>query len=129
MTLPNLLPRSSDATNGRSSGTTPLLATPAVPTNPDSVYVQGRAEFASVFGDLAKGKRNWQLAAEKARVVGRCGVIGAEKWRGALIDIRVGTTDEICLGGWVGEDRSDVPNEAPELTHDDALVHRSESVG
>jgi len=29
----------------------------------DLPYVRGRAEFDSVFGDLAKGKRNWQLAA------------------------------------------------------------------
>lgn len=29
----------------------------------DSAYLRGRAEFDSVFGDLAKGKRNWQLAA------------------------------------------------------------------
>ena len=28
-----------------------------------SPYLRGRAEFESVFGDLAKGKRNWQLAA------------------------------------------------------------------
>lgn len=29
----------------------------------DSPYVRGRAEFDSVFGDLAKSKRNWQLVA------------------------------------------------------------------
>ena len=29
----------------------------------DLPYLRGRAEFDSVFGDLAKGKRNWQLAA------------------------------------------------------------------
>lgn len=29
----------------------------------DSAYLRGRAEFDSVFGDLARGKRNWQLAA------------------------------------------------------------------
>lgn len=28
----------------------------------DARVLRGRAEFASVFGDLAKGKRNWQLA-------------------------------------------------------------------
>lgn len=32
-------------------------------TRGDSPYLRGRAEFDSVFGDLAKGKRNWQLAA------------------------------------------------------------------
>ena len=30
---------------------------------PDLPYMRGRAEFDSVFGDLAKGKRNWQIAA------------------------------------------------------------------
>jgi type IV secretory pathway TrbF-like protein len=29
----------------------------------DTPYVRGRTEFDSVFGDLAKGKRNWQLIA------------------------------------------------------------------
>ena len=29
----------------------------------DAAYLRGRAEFNSVFGDLARGKRNWQLAA------------------------------------------------------------------
>ena len=29
----------------------------------DEPYLRGRAEFDSVFGDLAKGKRNWQLVA------------------------------------------------------------------
>ena len=29
----------------------------------DSPYVHGRAEFNAVFGDLAKGKRNWQIVA------------------------------------------------------------------
>ena len=35
------------------------------PTLPSSVppYLRGRAEFDSVFGDLARGKRNWQLVA------------------------------------------------------------------
>ena len=28
----------------------------------DARVLRGRAEFDSVFGDLAKGKRNWQLA-------------------------------------------------------------------
>lgn len=31
--------------------------------SPDSPYLRGRAEFDSVFSDLAKGKRNWQLIA------------------------------------------------------------------
>ena len=30
---------------------------------PDTAYLRGRAEFDSVFSDLAKGKRNWQLIA------------------------------------------------------------------
>src|SRR5687767_4097537 len=35
---------------------------PIVPTS-ESPYVRGRAEFDSVFSDLAKAKRNWQLIA------------------------------------------------------------------
>ena len=61
MTLPHVPTRSAETANGRSP--IPPLATPAVPTNPDAAYIRGRAEFASVFSDLAKGKRNWQLAA------------------------------------------------------------------
>ena len=41
----------------------------------DLPYVRGRAEFDSVFGDLAKGKRNWQLAAFAA--LGLAFVLGA----------------------------------------------------
>jgi type IV secretion system protein TrbF len=37
----------------------PALAAPRT----DAPYLRGRAEFDSVFGDLAKGKRNWQLIA------------------------------------------------------------------
>ena len=33
-----------------------------MPTEPNP-YLAARAEFTSVFGDLARGKRNWQLAA------------------------------------------------------------------
>src|SRR5712675_1856212 len=63
MTFPHVLTRSTEPTNGRSNGPIPPLSVPAVPANPDPAYIRGRAEFASVFGDLAKGKRNWQLAA------------------------------------------------------------------
>jgi type IV secretory pathway TrbF-like protein len=63
MTLPHVLTRFTETANGRSSAPIPSLSAPAVPSNPDPAYIRGRAEFASVFGDLAKGKRNWQLAA------------------------------------------------------------------
>lgn len=63
MTLPHGLNHSAEAANGRSSGPPPSLVAPTVPTNSDSAYIRGRAEFASVFSDLAKGKRNWQMAA------------------------------------------------------------------
>ena len=63
MILSHAQTRSAEAANGRSSVPMPLLSAPAVPTNPDPAYIRGRAEFASVFSDLAKGKRNWQLAA------------------------------------------------------------------
>lgn len=63
MTLPHGLIRSAETANGRNSGPAPSLVAPAVPTNSDPAYIRGRAEFASVFSDLAKGKRNWQLAA------------------------------------------------------------------
>lgn len=63
MALSHVLAPAREEANGRSnSGLAPIAESP-VPTNPDSAYIRGRAEFASVFGDLAKGKRNWQLAA------------------------------------------------------------------
>ena len=45
--------------------TTRPPAANGTPTLPSSVppYLRGRAEFDSVFGDLARGKRNWQLVA------------------------------------------------------------------
>ena len=36
----------------------------------DLPYIRGRAEFNGVFGDLAKGKRNWQIAAFSALAMG-----------------------------------------------------------
>lgn len=45
----------------------------APPANSDLPYLRGRAEFYSVFGDLAQGKRNWQLAAFGA--IGVAGVL------------------------------------------------------
>lgn len=63
MGLSTLLPRPSR--NGR--GDAPAApahhdAGPAAARS-DAIYLRGRAEFDSVFGDLARGKRNWQLAA------------------------------------------------------------------
>ena len=52
-----------------------MRETPNLPTTSEPPYVRGRAEFASVFGDLAKGKRNWQLAAFGA--LGIAGVLAA----------------------------------------------------
>lgn len=64
MTLPHLLKPSSR--NGKRAGSekdaasvAPIVASPAR----DMAYLRGRAEFDSVFADLAKGKRNWQLIA------------------------------------------------------------------
>ena len=37
---------------------------------PATPYLRGRSEFDSVFGDLAKGKRNWQLVAFAALGIG-----------------------------------------------------------
>lgn len=67
MGLADLLPRPSR--NGHGD---PAVAPPSDPptaSNPAAAHLRGRAEFDSVFGDLAKGKRNWQLAAFGALVV------------------------------------------------------------
>ena len=49
----------------------PIRATPSVSAvRFDPPYIRGRAEFDSVFGDLAKGKRNWQLVAFSALGIG-----------------------------------------------------------
>ena len=49
-----------EATHVGSNGSRAVA--PSVPTS-ESSYIRGRAEFDSVFGDLAKAKRNWQLIA------------------------------------------------------------------
>ena len=43
----------------------------AIPTaRSELAYIRGRAEFNTVFGDLAKGKRNWQIVAFCALAIG-----------------------------------------------------------
>jgi type IV secretion system protein VirB5 len=54
--------------NGDDHGPVPPAAL-LVAANPNAAYLQGRAEFDSVFGDLAKGKRSWQLTAFGALAV------------------------------------------------------------
>lgn len=68
MSLPNLLRRSSR--NGKGHDAHDHDVHDVVPMSPlasgrlsDAAYLRGRAEFDSVFSDLAKGKRNWQLIA------------------------------------------------------------------
>ena len=67
----NPLPQYDLALDGAGNG-----AGPAPPPSPESPYVRGRAEFDSVFGDLAKGKRNWQLAAFGAIAVAAVLAVG-----------------------------------------------------
>ena len=57
----------SPSANGHSSPSVDAAPLPVPPS--DSPYVRGRAEFDSVFGDLAKGKRNWQLIAFGAMAI------------------------------------------------------------
>jgi type IV secretion system protein VirB5 len=53
------------------AGVESSIVSRSVPTNEsDASYVRGRSEFDSVFGDLAKGKRNWQLVAFAALGIG-----------------------------------------------------------
>ena len=59
-----ILDRGPASANGRESHTPQ-----APPSASESPYLRGRAEFDSVFGDLAKGKRNWQLVAFGATAV------------------------------------------------------------
>ena len=52
--------------NGSPGAGTGALAT-AVPNERSELpYIRGRAEFNTVFGDLARGKRNWQIVAFSA---------------------------------------------------------------
>lgn len=56
------LPRFIEAHFGRFAGSDGAGTAP--PASPDSnPFVAARNEFANAFGDLAKGKRNWQLVA------------------------------------------------------------------
>lgn len=67
--------RTTAATNGHhsnGSATADALQRSPVPVG-DPAYLRGRAEFDSVFADLAKGKRNWQLVAFVA--VGLSGIL------------------------------------------------------
>ena len=66
MGLVDLLPRPSRNSRGDPAAAPPVIT---VPANPDTAYLRGRAEFDSRFGDLAKGKRNWQLAAFGALIL------------------------------------------------------------
>ena len=56
--------------NGSMAAETVTLATPVATARSDLLYIRGRAEFNSVFGDLAKGKRNWQIVALCALAIG-----------------------------------------------------------
>lgn len=49
--------------NGSAGSATPSLPVPVVHQQADNPFLRGRAEFDSVFADLARGKRNWQLVA------------------------------------------------------------------
>jgi type IV secretion system protein VirB5 len=53
--------------NGREPGAPAAIERPS--PSADLPYLRGRAEFDSVFADLAKGKRNWQLVAFGALAV------------------------------------------------------------
>lgn len=61
------------STNGQSPDHT--IAPTLPPADDRNPYLRGRAEFDSVFSDLAKGKRNWQLAAFGA--IALAGVLAA----------------------------------------------------
>ncbi|HYM97071.1 MAG TPA: VirB8/TrbF family protein [Candidatus Sulfotelmatobacter sp.] len=61
MSRRTLLSAGTASANGHGNAGT-AVAPRSVQTE-DSPYVRGRAEFDSVFGDLARGKRNWQLVA------------------------------------------------------------------
>ena len=56
--------------NGSLGAETAKLATPAATAGSELTYMRGRAEFNTVFGDLAKGKRNWQIVAFCALAIG-----------------------------------------------------------
>lgn len=77
MSLPSLL--KSGSRNGKRGGDNtdagPVLLASAT-RFPDTAYLRGRAEFDSVFSDLAKGKRNWQLIAFGAMGVSAVLAIG-----------------------------------------------------
>lgn len=49
-----------------------LQAFDGVDERPNAIVASARREFTSAFGDLARGKRNWQLA---AFVLGAIGVL------------------------------------------------------
>lgn len=60
------LPRLSHAGHGPASGNRPVPAASSGAPDTDRVanhIVRARTEFANAFGDLARGKRNWQLMA------------------------------------------------------------------
>lgn len=70
MHRPALLTSAKPSPNGSASVGAPSTDRPPENGYVDS-YLRGRAEFESRFGDLAKGKRNWQLIA-----YGAMGVLG-----------------------------------------------------
>jgi type IV secretion system protein VirB5 len=70
----SLLRRAAKNGGGRAPHADAVTASAAVAAG-DPSYLRGRTEFNSVFADLAKGKRNWQLAAFGAIAV--AGVLAA----------------------------------------------------
>ncbi len=57
------LPRFIEEHLGRSVGSDGAAATPPAGVAPVNPFVAARNEFTNAFGDLAQGKRNWQLMA------------------------------------------------------------------
>jgi len=57
------LPRFIEEHLGRSAGSDGAAASPPAGAAPVNPFVAARTEFTNAFGDLAKGKRNWQVMA------------------------------------------------------------------
>lgn len=76
MILPNLLTPSSRNGKGTMNGRDVAPISRIAGRNTEPAYLRGRAEFDSVFSDLAKGKRNWQLIAFGAMGVSAVLAIG-----------------------------------------------------
>lgn len=76
MSISNVFRHSSRNGKRDPNGTNADRAVSGGSRSPDSPYLRGRAEFDSVFSDLAKGKRNWQLIAFGAMGVSAVLAIG-----------------------------------------------------